>query len=618
MKKSAWLGLIALAANPAFAAETQIRTDDVIVTANRIPQPRESVLADVSVITREDIELSGKSSLAELLQGQPGVEIETSGGAGQITNVHLRGTGSQSVVVLVDGMRIGSATAGTTALQQIPTEQIERIEIVRGAVSSLYGADAIGGVIQVFTRKAGAKPYLSAYAGYGSDNTRRASISLGGSYGQTRAALNVSSLDTDGISALDTHAGRDADDDGYRNLAVSGHLTQTLAEGHELGVQLYWSDGHVEFDGNNFPAHQDMWQQSIALTSKNQITRQWLSQIKLGESMDDVDSEGSFGVSALRTTQRQYTWQNDFTLPLGTLTLAYDRLEERVKGDTDFSKKKRGNTGWLASYLLDQGAHTMSVGLRRDDSSQFGLHTTGNVGYGYRISPVWRVSGNIGTAFRAPTFNDLYWPFQDFGFGFTYQGNPDLKPEKSRNKEVSLVFDEGHHRVSATAYHNKVRDLLVGSQGLAADFPVNVGSATIKGLTLAYEGWFGNYHMRASADVLSPKNDDTGNTLSRRARRHAAIWLGKTLGDLELAGEVIASGHRYNDAANAFRLGGYTLLNLNAIYRLNQDWSINARAENVFDRNYTLTTTASSWDPAAPDFNTPGSSLFVGLRYQPK
>lgn len=617
MKKTISISFVGLSfVTPYIHAQAQesIYSNDVVVTASRIEEPRDSVLSDVSVIVREDIERAGQTTLVELLRTQPGVQIESNGGFGATSNVHLRGTHSQAVVVLIDGMRMGSATNGTTALEQIPTEQIERIEIVRGPVSSLYGSDAVGGVIQIFTRKAEGKPSFSANLGYGTYNTRKAGASVAGEMNGTGFALNVSSLDTDGFSTLDTNDGQDGDDDSYRNLSISGRLTQQLAEGHKLGVQFFHSKGSNEFDSSDFDAHQDLRQQVFALTSDNRFTGIWTSHLKIGESMDDLSSVGAFGTSNLRTKQRQYYWQHDLALPAGTLSLAYDRLEDRVDGSTAFSRDYRSNNGWLANYIVESGPHAFRAGIRRDDNSQFGEHETGNLGYGYRINNQWRLSGNVGTAFRAPTFNDLYWPFQEFAGGlFSFRGSPDLKPESSRNKEVTLTYDQGHHRISTTAYHNKIENLIVGSQGLFHDFPVNVGNATIKGVTVAYEGWFDTYHARANLDVLSPKNDDTDNILVRRARQYATFWLGKTVGDLEVAGEVIVSGQRYNDAANSLRLGGYTLVNLTTNYRLNEDWSINARVENLFDREYALVSTSTS-----TYYNTPRTNLFVGLRWQPK
>ena len=618
MKKIVLVGVASMLASSPVLALDSIYSDEVVVTANRIPQSRDSVLADVSVIERDEIERAGQSTLIELLRTQPGVEIETSGGMGQLATLHLRGTGSQAVVVLVDGMRVGSATSGLTPFNQISPEQIERIEILRGPASSLYGADAVGGVIQIFTRKGDGKPNVSGYAGYGSHDTRQGGVSVSGVTANTRMALNINSIATDGISALRTPSGLDADHDSYRNLTFSGQLAYTLAEGHELGIQLFNSDGHSDFDGDNFPAYADLRQYSYALTSNNRLAANWLSRLKIGESMDENRSRGSYGNSLFRTYQRQYSWQNDLTLPLGTLTLAWDRLEQHVESDTDYSKTRRSDNGWLANYLLEHGDHTFHAGLRTDDDSQFGRHNTGNIGYGYRFARFWRITGNYGTAFRAPTFNDLYWPYMDFGPFGSYQGNPNLAPETSRNKEVSLVYDQGHHRVSATAFQNKIDDLIICCQGLFHDSPANVGSATIKGLTMAYEGWFSRYHLRASADIQSPKDDDTGNLLPRRARRYGALMAAGTWGDLEVGTEITAASQRYNDAGNDIKLGGYALVNLIANYKLNDEWLLNARLNNAFDREYTLATTASSFVPDAPAYNTLGADLFVGVRWQPK
>jgi len=609
-----------LASSPIYANDS-IFSDNVVVTASRLAQPRENVLADVSVIDREDIERAGPSSLTELLRTLPGVEIESNGGPGMASAVHLRGTSSQSVVVLIDGLRIGSATLGTTALEEIAPDQIERIEVVRGPASSLYGADAVGGVIQIFTRQ-GDGSRISAAAGYGTHNTRKAAINLSGANNDTKYALNVSSLNTDGISSLRVPNGPNADRDGYRNLSVSGTLAHKIAEGHEISLQLYDSFNRADFDDDAlFPAHQFMTQRGLSLTSRDQLMSNWESILKLGQGEDNLHSFGSsFGENNISTTQRQYSWQNNLTLPLGTLTLAFDRLEQHVASSTQYSKNTRDNNGWLSSYLLDHGSHAFQASLRLDDNSQFGQHTTGNISYGYRLSSYWRVSGSYGTAFRAPTFNDLYWPYEAYPCNYmdphspscSYQGNPGLKPETSRNRELSITYDQGHHRVSATAYRNEISNLLVCCQGLPNDFPTNVGSATIQGLTLAYEGWFANIHARASADFQSPKDDETSLLLARRARRHTSVWLGQTWGDWELGSEVVASGVRYDDAANTRQLGGYAVVNLTADYKINSAWSVHARANNLLDKTYTLATLYGT------PYNTPDANLFVGLRWQPK
>jgi len=617
MKRSFTASLIGLAFSPLSFALEPITLHDIVVTADRIEQSKESTLADVTIISREEIEQSGQSTLSEILSTQPGIEIESNGGLGATSNIHLRGTNSQSVVVLIDGMRIASATLGTTNFSQIQPELIDRIEIVRGPASSLYGSDAIGGVVQIFTKK-GQGNQASAMVGIGSHNTQQASATLSGASENTHFNAGVSNITSDGISSLRTHTGLDGDKDAYRNFSFNGNISHTLAEGHEVGAQAYISQGRYHFDGSNFPAYQDLDQSSYALTSNNELLDKWTSHLLVGQSKDDLDSIGSFGNSKIRTTQNQLSWQNDINLPLGTLVLAYDRLEDKVTSNVDYSASKRINNGYLASYLLAQDAHTFKLGLRRDYNSQFSDHTTGNIGYGYQLNTFWKASASYGTAFRAPTFNDLYWPFQSFGAFGSYEGNANLKPETSRNRELSISYDQGHHKVKATIFHNKINNLIVCCQGLFNDTPANVGSATIQGISLSYEGWFSDYHLRASTDFQDPKDDDTGKTLARRSKAHGAVWLGKEWGDWAIGSQLVMSGKRYNDAANAIELGGYTLLNLTAKYNINPDWSINANANNVFDKKYALATTASTFNLTAPDYNTDGANLFVSIRYSPR
>lgn len=616
MKKTFLYVFLAFQGSPSFASD-DIHLHDVIVTANRVPEHRDSVLADVSVIDQAEIARAGQSTLVELLSMQPGIEIESNGGVGAAANVHLRGNNSQSVIVLVDGLRVSSATLGTTSWNMIQPSMIDRIEIVRGPASSLYGSDGVGGVIQIFTKKGQSGFHPSVSVGVGSYDTYQASASLAGGNESTQYAIGVHSIDTGGISSVSTRDGFDADDDGFRNLSANLNVSHTWAAGQSIGAQVYSSTGHYQFDGSNFPAEQDLRQEIYGLSSSNTLTDFWKSQIRLGKSADVMESITAFGGDYLRTTQYQFSWQNDLDLPMGKLTLAYDRIEDKVSGTTDFSEDRRINNGYLASYLLPLGAHTFKLSLRRDYNSQFGMHSTGNIGYGYQWDKQWRAYASYGTAFRAPTFNDLYWPLQDFGSFGSYEGNPNLKPETSHNGEFTVAYDEGHHKMSATYFHNRVDDLIVCCQGLFNDTAANIGSATIQGLTLAYEGWVTDMHFKASADIQDPKNDDNDKLLARRSRSHGVFWAGKTWQDWEFGTQVLMSGKRYNDADNTIRLGGYTLVNLTAKYAINPDWSLNLRANNLFNKKYALTTTASSFTPTSPDYNTPGANIFVGVTYSP-
>ena len=618
MKKSTIASLVALAFSPsAFAAETAIQTDDVVVTASRVAQPRESVIADVTVITREEIERAGQSTFIELLQTQPGVEIASTGGAGKTSSVFLRGTNASQVIVLIDGIRVGSATSGTTTFENIPLAQIDRIEILRGPASSLYGQDAVGGVIQIFTKKGEGKPHFYASLGYGSYNTKTAEAGVLGKIGDTKFSLNASSTDTDGFSAKKIRSGIQSDDDGYRNLAISGEISHEILDGHEIGIQILSSEGHSSYDSSDtFANYVDLSQLSYSLFSKNQLTPIWHSTFRFGEGIDDNDNQfspTSHGV--YKTKQRQYSWQNDVNLPLGTLSLVYDRLEQRVASTTIYNKTARDNNGFAASYLLNLDAHSIQASYRTDHSTQFGTNNTGGVGYGFSFTPNWRVTTSYSTAFKAPNFNDLYYPsYIDFFTGLPVAASdPNLKAEKSRNIEASLRYETSQNSASLTVYDNKVDNFITLNGNY---FPINV-DAKIQGLTLAGMQQWNDWTLRGSIDIQSPKDDDLDTLLARRANRHASFNVSRAWGNWHFSSELIASSVRYNDSDNQFPLAGYAIVNLTADYKVNQDWSLQGRLNNALNKDYALATSAYTYDSTAPVYNTPGSNLFVSVRYSP-
>lgn len=631
MKKSIIAGLIGLAFQPAVHAADTINLDEVVVTASRTPQLRTNVIGDVTVIDREEIERIGAGSIADVLRLQPGVQVSTNGGAGTESSIYLRGTGSEQIVILVDGLRINSATLGRTSLENIPLAQIEKIEILRGSASSLYGADAVGGVIQIFTRKnLSEKPLINAAVGLGSFNTKTAEFGINGGINALKYGVNVSSLDTDSFSARRIRRGKDADDDSYRNLSTSAFAELELAQGHTWGLQFFESKGHNEYDAAspsaNYESFTEQTLQSYAFTSKNQFTDFWHSTFKLGMGVDDSDSHAKpnkskasstynpTGISKYRTEQKQISWQNDFTLLLGTLTLAYDRLEQDVSSVANFKtkyKKERNDDSFLASYLLDQGNHSVQASIREDHNTQFGNYTTGGAGYGYRITPQWRVTANYGKAFRAPTFNQLYYP--NFG-------DPTLSPEKSDNVEAGLKYTGGKLNAGVTVFQNKIRSLLANagpatpSCTLGGFCPINVGKAEIQGVTTE-ASWNINDNLLLSGNftVQSPRNEDTNQLLVRRGNRYGTVNLLHTWGNLQWGAEVNGASTRYNDASNKIPMNGYMLVNMTANYKLSPEWKLEARANNLLDKNYIL-----SYATSTVPYNTAGSNLFVGLRYNMK
>jgi vitamin B12 transporter len=580
--------------------------DPVAVTAIRSAQPIADVLADITVIGADAIARGGTQSLAEFLQRQPGVEITQNGGPGAVAGIFLRGANRGQTLVLVDGVRIGSASAGATSLESIPLDQIERIEILRGPASSLYGADAIGGVVQVFTRRGSATPSASASAGYGTYGTRDAKAGVAGGNAQAQFAVQVAARESDGFGTIVNPANflYNPDPDGYTNQSVSANANLIFAPDQELRAQFFRSRLNNQFDGSpDFDDRTITVAQTWLVASRNRLASSWVSRLSAAEGIDDSRTETGYGTFPFKTTQRQFAWQNELALPVGTLTAGYERREERVATDAGFAVTERNTGSLFGIYQLRTGPHALQANLRFDDSDQYAEQTTGAIAYGFRATPSWRFTAGYSTGFKPPSFNDLYYP------NFS---NPDLAPETSRNVELGAYWNGDVSGAAvearAIAYRNRVSQLIVFQ--CDASFicaPVNVASAMLEGVTLGIEARAeGGATLAASLDLQSPEDDRTGHLLPRRARRHGAVSVGWPWGPLRVGASVIASSLRYDDPANLVRMGGYAIVNLTLEWTLPHGVTLFARADNVFDKNYEL----------AAGYATGGATLFAGLRVQ--
>ncbi|MEO8486810.1 MAG: TonB-dependent receptor [Betaproteobacteria bacterium] len=578
--------------------------DPIVVTAARGPQAIADLVADVTVLGPDEIARSGADSLATLLSRQPGLEIVQNGGPGSTSGVFIRGANRQQTVVLLDGLRLESATAGAASLEAIPLDQIERIEILRGPASSLYGADAIGGVIQVFTRRGAGAFAANASAGLGTDATAVGSAGVSGSSGPLRYAVQVGARRADGFNAIANPANFswNPDRDGYRSASVSTSASVDWAADQSVGVRLFRNRLDNQFDGGDgFDDRTVTIVEAWKVESLNRLTPSWRWTLAAGRSVDDSTSSGAFGESTFRTRDTQYQWQHDLTLPTGEWSLAYVRREERVSGNAGFPVTARDTDAGLAIYRVAMGPHALQANLRHDHSSQFGGRTTGTLAWGWRFAPGWRVTASGGTAFKAPTFNDLYYP--DFS-------NSDLVPETARSIEAGLAWSGtaagGDVEARVTAWHNRVRSLIVFQ--CDANFvcaPENVDRATLEGVTLAMDARRGDTTLKASVDLQSPTDDVTGNLLPRRSRAHGAVSAQHRTGPFAFIAEVVASSKRYDDAANTRRMGGYAIVNLVVEWKAAPGVTLFARGDNVLDRDYEL----------AADYATGGAQVFAGVRW---
>lgn len=606
------MALAVAASTSAFGQAVQTKKlEPVVVTATRTPQIAGEVLSDNVVITSEEIAQSGQVSLVDMLQARRGIEISRNGGPGTNSSVFIRGTANNQNIVLVDGVRVGSATTGGASWAAIPLSQIDHVEIVYGPLSSLYGADAMGGVVQIFTRKGEGKPAPAISAGVGSYNTRNLEAGISGATAgerKFRYALNAAHETSDGFSATKAGAfGFNPDKDGYTSDNASGQFSLELAKDQEIGLSLLHNHLNAQFDNSRiFDDRNVQTLDTIALHAKNRITSSWLSTVQLSQSDDKLASITASGRNFFDTRQTGLSWQNDVSIGKDVLQMVLERREEKADTSNAAVNRTRTTNSVAAAYQLRRGAHLATASVRNDDSSQTGATTTGSLAYGYRMTNALRANASLGTSFRAPTFNELFFP----GYGIASN-----RPEKGRNMEAGLYHDDGKSQFSAVYYHNRITDLLVTAFPCPVDpathqfgCAYNVNKALLSGVTFGASTTLGNYLMHGSLDLQDPHDETTGRQLARRARHHGTVGVDYHAGSVRAGSELVFASRRYDDAANRNVLGGYTLVNLHASYDFAPDWSLFGRWDNVFDKKYEL----------VRNYATAGSSLFIGVRYAMK
>lgn len=583
----------------------------VIVTATRTAITVDDALSSVTVITRADIERLQPVSVSDLLTGLPGVTFAQTGGLGQQTSLFLRGTNSTHTLLLVDGVRVGSVSAGLAAFEQIPVEQVERIEIVRGPRSSLYGADAIGGVIQIFTRRGshdgGLQPSFSVTTG----SNKLLSGQFGVSGGDQHAWYNlaVGALHTRGINACRIGAAEafagcytdEPDRDGYRNKNLSANAGYRWDNGAELGGTWLRNLGEIHYDGSYQNRSRTVQQVAGSHLSFNPL-QAWKTTLSVGQNLDRYDNyENQAFVGYIYSRRNQASWQNDISVASNQLlTLGIDWQGEHIDSDTGFLANHRNDTGGYAQYQGTFGRNEVALSARRDHNSQFGNHNTGAAAWGYHFDDGLKLSASYGSAFHAPTFNDLYYPYGS--------GNPNLKPEKSRSAELGLSQQLTGWNWAVNAYQTSISQLIALD---ANYYPSNISKARIRGVEGQLGANLAGWQLQGYLTWLQPRNEDgganNGKVLPRRREHTARLDLDRRFGAFGVGATVFAAGRGFDDAANRHRLGGYSTTDLRASWHFTPDWQVEARLANVFDHHY-----ETVWY-----FNQPGRSAFLTLRYSP-
>ena len=614
-----------LAAGNAFSQTTpaSLELKDVVVTASRVATPLTDVLADVSVITRTDLEQAGQSSLLYLLAQLPGVQMVMNGSYRSSTSLFLRGATSSQSVVLIDGVRVGSATSGGAALDNIPLDRIERIEVLRGAASALYGPDAVGGVIQIFTRAPADGLAFSVSAGAGTDGQDKAGISVQGRSGALGYSFGVSREHALGVSVQNTPAigGYNPDTDGFVANSMDAKVTAQVSREHGLSLALLRSESDYQFDGTPFPnplglnplnvdAHAKPTLENATFQWNAQWSDHWKSTLTLGTSEDRSvsdyyrQSDGAFGGSSrFNTSRQQTTFQNDITLGDGkpgsdVVSVVLETRRESVDSSTLYTVSQRDISSAMLSYALNQPAWNALLVARNDDNSQFGNVSNWALSGGYKITPQWRAVASVGTSFQAPSFNQLYYP----GFG-----NTALQPQRNRAQEVGLRYQATGLNLGAVVYQNDVRGFINPTTNMQSAL------AVLKGITLSADYRTGDTSLSTSFDYADPRASSTtpsqdGLRLVRVAQRVFNARVRHQWSAFSAFGEVKVSSDREDgnlDFTGRDTLAGYTLLNVGADWHVNRNTKLQARVNNLTDANYML----------ANGYSTPRRNVFVSVAW---
>ena len=586
------LSLALLPAGLALAAgqDAALKLPETLISANRDVQQRDASSTASTVFTRADIERLQPASVSDLLRRVPGVQV-TDNGAGSLASLYIRGTKSAQSLVLVDGMRIASASSGDSSLQYLNVDQIERVEVLRGPRSAVYGADAIGGVVQIFTRRSageGLQPFVRM--GYGSNASWRRSAGISGGDAQTRFSLAGSLDETDGIDRTGPSYDSDQDHDGYRNKAFSLSLSHSFSDSLEAGVNVLDQRGRTEFDNpfgrfdmTTFESvgqepYSDFTLSSVSSYLDAQVNDLWSSRLEVGhsenreESLDKLsDERGVFN-----TYRDSVNWLNTLALSDShSLLLGGEWYEDQLNSNTAFAEQQRWNQAAFVQHRYESEHFSTELGVRHDKNEQFGSENTWSGALTLPLNAANDLVLSYSEGFRAPTFNDLYYP--DYS-------NPDLKPEHSKSYELQWRSQLAERtRLEASLYRTDIEDAIASDQ----DFiPQNIAEARIHGFEANLQQELFGWQGQLGIAFVDPRDRDSGHTLNRRARRTLSLDLDRAFGAFAVGATWQLASSSYDDPDNQHELGGYGLLGLRGSWQATGELKLEAKIDNLLDKDY--------------------------------
>ncbi len=590
----------------------------VVVTASRIEQSQKDAIASTTVITQEMIKNSQAFDLPDLLRNVAGLSIGNNGGAGQTTSIFMRGTESRHLLILLDGVPLTDSTSigPTIQFQHILPEQIERIEIVRGNVSAIYGSGAIGGVIQIFTKKGEGKPNVNASAEIGTDTTIKLSGGVSGDVDGTRYAVSATRFKTNGFSAINPNQDVTAngDSDGTRDVAFNAALSKEWRKGQEVGVRLYGFDAKTDYDGWSGGSSGKDWTESklmsFAAFTKNRITSDWLSTVTASHTTSKTEyfyslpNSETQDNSYFRGETSMLQWANEIALSSDWILSAGADIEREKAEVIQYGfyassmDQSRTNYDFYAGLTGKIDKHNFQVNARYDHVEDSGSDITGYFGYGYDLTSNWKLIASASTAFLAPTL------YQQFDPSY---GNKNLKAERSRSFEAGIQYANNKTLVRAVAFETRTHDLI----SILNNKYTNIKEAKIKGIELNGSTQLAGVDVHGNFTWQLPENRETGEQLERRPKKIASLNVSKNIGRWFVGGDLHYEDYRHDMSYSSYPyspvvLGSYTLLNLNVRYQLTKEVELFGRIENAFDKEY----------QTAYTYNQLGRAFFGGISWK--
>jgi len=594
----------ALISSPTFAETAQIKQDTaidetILITSNPYQQSTDEIMSTVTLIDRVDIDRIQPKSVAELLQTTVGIDIASNGGPAQTTSVFVRGTNSTHTLFLVDGVRIDTVTgSGGATVSDIPTYQIERIEVVKGPRAAMYGSDAVGAVIQIFTRDLEGGE-IQAAVEFGSNNYQFAGVTAGISHGKGSSTLSVSSETADGYNVTDNAYSVDDDKDSYEKINVSLKGHQTLSEALTLNWVGRYDDGKYDYDGNSsytvLPPSQE-YRKHLLSGGLNYRQNDWSHDVSIAQYQENQKRFGDYP-SDDETSRKQvdysgvYSVQNGFSYNVGG-----QFYQDKYKGSGSFDDKSRNTSSIFAGALYDTGALLTELALRYNDVESVGSKTTYNVSLGYNLTESLFASVNYGTGFKTPTF------YQLFDSGLYGAGNPDLALETSKSWEFLLRSTLAGIKAELSYFLLDFDNLL--DYDYVNSRYENIADAKIEGVELTLSKRLEDLSLSANYAYTDTEDKNTGTQLSRRARHKANIEASYHWEQVSLTGAYKYHGTRFDAYSNS-SLSAYNTVDLSASYQIDDEWKLQVKANNILDKNY----------ETAPGYVTPDAEYYLQVSY---